>query len=122
MTTERNIDTEIFKFDWSALTKNDQEQISDEYSHYIELSRQTVASTAACVANIRSLFLMMLIAIILSLQELDNKSIIMTIIAIQFIKAIFSRMFEATLHAGFEIAKKDFSNFITRKLKLYSDV
>jgi len=45
----------------------------------------------------------------------ENRAVVLTIVSLQFIKTLFSRLFEANLTLALNIAKKDFIQFLKRK-------
>lgn len=106
---------DIFSIDWASLPEEDKVAIISEHVHYINLSRKLVNIKGYHSANFRTLFLMLTMGLVMSLLGLENKSIILSMIAVQLFRTIISQLFEASLSTALKIAKKDLASFINRK-------
>ena len=105
----------LFEIDWTSIPENIKNEILREHIHCVSLSRRAVGATGAYVANMRSLIMMLFLSLALVLQGAENRTIVLTIVSLQFAKTFFSRLFEANLLTALEIAKKDFIQFLKRK-------
>jgi hypothetical protein len=54
--------------------------------------------------------------LVMSLNNVENKTIVVSIISAQFVKSVFSRLFEANLFMVLSSSKKDLSRFILERL------
>jgi len=112
MKAEDSSELSIFDIDWASLSEEDRLAIISEHIHYVNLSRKAINTKGFHSANFRSLFLMLLFGLTMSLWEVDNKTIILTMIGVQFLRTVVSQFFEASLFSALDIAKKDLANFI----------
>ena len=122
METENNPEIDIFDLDWSSLSENDKKKIIDGHINYVDASRKTVRANGSYVANMRSLILMLLVSLIMSIQGVENRIIVLTITSVQFAKTVLSRLFEASLQIRLHEIKKEITQFLTRKFKMQKNV
>lgn len=105
----------LFEVDWTNVPEGTKEEILKEHIHCITLSRRTVGATGSYIANIRSLMMMLFVSLALSLQGAENRTIVLTIVSLQFAKTLFARLFEANLSTALEEARNNFTKFLKRK-------
>lgn len=108
---------DIYDVNWSTIPQKEKKEIIDQHVRYIKLSRSVVGATSSYIANIRSLFLLLFSAMIMALIGIDNKSIVLGILFMQFLKTIITRLFEVNLVNLLEVAKTETMNFITNTLR-----
>jgi len=109
-------DADIFDIDWSSLSKLEKSDIVMKHLQYVNLSRKVVSASGSYSANINTLLMMMFMTLIMSINGLENKTIVVSIIATQFAKSIFSRLFEANLFMVLNSSKEELSKFILERL------
>lgn len=112
--TEDSAETSIFDLDWAALSESQKSAIIIEHVKLIEATRRATRASGAHISNIRSLFLMMLIALAMGIQEFDNKTIILTMIGFQLLKSLSTRLIEVRLQSLVEKAKQELTKFMLR--------
>lgn len=110
-------ENEVFNTDWTSISEQEKAHIISKHLDFIELSRKAVAASSSYAANIRSLILMMLITLVGIIRSSDNKHIVLSIIGFQFLKTIFSRFFEVSVHTSANLSKKDLSDFLAKSSK-----
>lgn len=106
---------DLFDIDWTSVPEHTKEEILKGHINCITLARRTVGATGSYIANVRSLMMMLFISLALSLQGAENRTIVLTIVSLQFAKTLFARLFEANLNTALEDARKDFTKFLKRK-------
>jgi len=109
-------DLDLLELDWENISSELKEEILKEHIQYIALSRKVIGAAGSYVANMRTLILMLLVSFILVLQGAENRTIVLTIISLQFLKTLFSRLFEANLNAAHVESQKNFIKFLKKKL------
>ena len=109
-------DADIFDIDWSSLSKLEKSDIVMKHLQYVNLSRKVVTASGSYSANINTLLMMMFMTLIMSINGVENKTIVVSIIATQFAKSIFSRLFEANLFMMLNSSKEELSKFILERL------
>jgi hypothetical protein len=112
---DEDTDVSIFNIDWASLSEIDKSAIIIEHIKYVNLSRKAVEATGSYTSNIRSLFMMMILTLTMSLQSFENKTIIIAVIGSQFLKTLFSRVFENTVFTSADEAKKHLLEFMIKK-------
>lgn len=108
---------DIYDLDWNRLTQLEKKSVIDQQIKYIKLSRSVVGATSSYSANIRSLFLVLFVVMLMALAKFDNKVIIMTFIFLQFVKTLLTRIFQVSLTNSLELTKLEMSNFITKIMR-----
>lgn len=109
--------SEIYEMDWSSYTAEEKRKLIETHINYVKLSRQAVGASGSYISNIRSLLLMLTVVIVMMLLDSDNKSIILAMSGLQFLKTLFSRLFEVNLLNVLEIAKNDMFRFMNKDNK-----
>lgn len=117
MNLDDDSDVNIFDIDWVLLSESDKSAIITEHVRYINLSRKAVHATGSYLSNIRSLILMMTICLIMSLLDLENKTIILFLIGSQFFKSLISKLAESDLYTSADDAKNELSEFMQRMIR-----
>lgn len=110
------VDINLYELDWKNLSPELKKEILEYRVHCTNVSRRAVEAQGAYVANFRTLSTILIVSMAMSLYGSDNRTIVLTIASIQFAKTLLSKLFEASMFSAVEIAKKDFSNFLKRKL------
>ena len=110
-------ETELFEVNWTNVSPTLKEKIFKEYIRCANLSIKSTTASGSYSANIRTLLIMLSLSFTLALQDIENKSIILTIIGFQFFKTLVSKLFEAEMRALMNNSKKDFYNLLKIKLK-----
>jgi len=105
----------LFELDWTNIPEKTKEEILKEHIQCVSLSRRAVSATGSYVANMRTLFMMLIVSLLMVVNGAENRAVVLTIVSLQFIKTLFSRLFEANLTLALNIAKKDFIQFLKRK-------
>jgi hypothetical protein len=108
---------DVYDINWSSVPQKEKKEIIDQHIRYIKLSRSVVGATSSYIANIRSLFLMLFLVMLLAIIDVDNKSIILSILFLQFLKTIITRVFEVNLTRLLDDAKIETMMHITNTLK-----
>lgn len=119
---EEDLELDIFEMDWSSLSKRDKDDIVNKHVDYIAMSRRQVESSGAYLANIRSLTLLLFSAFVLALLKVDNRTIALSIIGLQFIKTLLSRLIEASTLETSRSAKENLSSILLKKVKKSKNV
>ena len=114
-------DLDILSLDWSSLSESDKLQIITEHVNYVDMSRRAVSAAGSYTSNIRSLTLMMFVTLVCIINSIENRTIVLSIIGLQFIKTVFSRLFEVSIVSALEIEKKKLSEFIMKKVEKNKD-
>lgn len=109
-------ESSLFEVDWTNISSESKREILEHHIHYINVSRRTVGASGAYLANFRTLVMILLVAMSMSLSGFENRTIVLTIASLQFAKTILARLFEASMFTALDIARKDFSKFLKRKL------
>lgn len=117
MALEKTSDYDIFDIDWSLLSDEDKQNIIFEHIKLVEISRRAVRVGGAANSNVRSLLFSMLLALVLGLQDIDNKTIVLSILGFLFIKSTITKFAEFGAHLMLENKRKDLSDYIHRKIK-----
>ena len=107
--------------DWALLPHSDKADITTKYIQYIKLSRHTAYINGNSFSNISSLILMMFVSLTLSLLNLENKTIILSLISIQFFKSIILKLVATSTVYSTNILKNDLNNLIQQKTKKTKD-
>ena len=115
--SDKKKDADIFDVDWGLLSKVERDDVIDYHMHYVNLTKKAVGASGSYISNIRSLMLMLFVSLVLVLQHVESRTIVLTIISLQFIKAFLSKLIEANLFAAVSIAKRDLQDFLYEKLK-----
>lgn len=117
MTINELPEIDISTIDWASLSESDKNTIINKHINYINVSRCAFSASGSYVSNIRSLLCMMVITFIMSFLLTNNKTIIITLIGLQFIKTIFSKLFENYLLGTVNVVKEDFMFFINNRIR-----
>jgi len=108
---------DVYDINWSNVPQKEKKEIIDQHIRYIKLSRSVVGATSSYLANIRTLFLMLFSVMLLAIIGVDNRNIILSILFLQFLKTIITRMFEVNLTKLLDDAKIETMRYITNTLK-----
>jgi hypothetical protein len=119
---EENPEFDIFELDWASFSERDKDDIIKEHINYVILSRRVVEANGAYLANIRSLILLLFTAFVMALFKVDNRTIALTIMGLQFVKTLLSRLVEANVLEVSRLAKENLSNFLSKKVKSLKNV
>ena len=112
-----SIETDLFEINWVNVSPTLKGKILKEYVSYANVSIKATSASGSYLANIRTLLIILSLSFTMALRNIDNKSIILTIIGFQFFKTLVSKLFEAKTSVAFNNSKKDFSNSLEKKLK-----
>jgi hypothetical protein len=105
----------LFELDWSNISPKAREEILSEHVHCVNLARKAVNAEGAYIANLRSLIVMLTVSMAMAIYGAENRTIALTLVSMQFIKTLVSRLFEASLQTATDIAQKEFVAFMKRK-------
>lgn len=108
----------LYEIDWTHISPELKREILEYNIHYTNISKRALEAQGAYIANFTSLCTVLLVSMGMSLYGAENRTIVLTIASIQFIKTLLSKLFEASMLTALEIASKDFSNFLKRKLRI----
>jgi len=108
---------DVYDINWSNVPQKEKKEIIDQHIRYIKLSRSVVGATSSYLANIRTLFLMLFLVMLLAIIDVDNKNIILSILFLQFLKTIITRVFEVNLTRLLDDSKIETMMHITNTLK-----
>lgn len=111
-----SIDSNLFEIDWTNTSPRVKKEVLEYHVHRTDVSRRADEATGAYIANFRTLAMLLLVSLGMSLYGAENRSILLTVTSLQFIKTLMSKLFEASMLTALDIAKKDFSKFLKRKL------
>lgn len=98
----------IFDTDLSSFSNSEKLVLINKHSNYQLIKEKVINVNGSYIANIRTLMLMLFIAMLFSIQKYENRTILLTIISLQFIKSLFSKLLEVGLNESAETAKNDF--------------
>lgn len=122
MKQEEDFELDMLEIDWSSLSGKDKDDIINEHVNYVIISRRVVEANGAYLANIRSLILLLFTAFIMALLKIDNRSIALTIIGLQFTKTLLSRLVESNVVEISKLAKQNLSTSLLKKVKKIKNV
>lgn len=105
----------LFELDWSNISPKVREEVLGEHVRYVNLTRKVVKADGAYIANLRSLVAMLTVSMAMAIYGAENKTIALTLVSVQFVKTLISRLFEASLQTATDIAQKEFVTFMKRK-------
>jgi hypothetical protein len=111
------VEVNLFEINWPNISPKVRKEILDQHIRYVNLSRKTVNAGGAYTANLRSLVVMLIASLAMAIFGIENRTIVLTLMGIQFSKTLAARLFEVTLHDATDIAQKDFKSFVTDKMK-----
>lgn len=118
MSDNQKNESNIFDIDWCLLTEHEKKHIINSHVNYTDFSTKFVYANGVYTSNIRSLIIMLLVVIALSLHHIENRTILFIVACIQFTKTFFSRLFESNAHSEFNSSKQELSDFIENKIKM----
>lgn len=116
MKDEHSSEASLFDIDWTSIDDTAKIEILVEHVKFVDLSRQSVRISGGANSNIRSLLFSMLIALVMGMNEADNKTIVLAILGMLFARSIFSKLLEFGMRLKIESAKKELAQFMARKL------
>ena len=122
MRSEDVPETEIFSLDWSAFSENDRFEIISHHINYVDISRKAVGASGSYIANIRSLMMMMFITLVCIINSAENRTIVLSLIGFQFLKTFLSKMLESGMIETVEVARKNLTDAILKKMDRSKDV
>jgi len=108
---------DILKIDWSSLSEKDKDDIINEQIIYLALTRKVAEANGAYSANFISLILSLFVSFIMVLSNIDSRTIALTIISLQFIKTLLSRLVEVNIVGSLILTKRNLSNSLLKKVK-----
>lgn len=109
------VDINLYEIDWSNVSPELKKEILEYRVHCTTVSRRAIEAQGAYIANFRTLSILLMVSMGMSLYGIDNRSIVLTVASIQFIKTLLSKLFEMSMFSAVEIARKEFANFLKRK-------
>ena len=83
----------LFELDWSNISPKAREEILSEHVHCVNLARKAVNAEGAYIANLRSLIVMLTVSMAMAIYGAENRTIALTLVSMQFIKTLVSRLF-----------------------------
>jgi hypothetical protein len=122
MKQEEDFELDMLEIDWSSLSEKDKDDVINEHVNYVIISRRVVEANGAYLANIRSLSLLLFTAFIMALLKIDNRSIALTIMGLQFIKTLLSRLVESNVVEISKLARQNLSTSLLKKVKKIKNV
>lgn len=105
---------EILK-DWTNVSETTKKEILREHTQCVSLSRQVVGASSSYNTNMRSLTMMLFSSLALVLLGVENKTIVLLIVGMQFVKTLFSKLLELNVNTALEVAKNNFIQLLKRK-------
>jgi len=106
---------QLLKLDWASLTESERIEFIIRQATYVELSRKFVHATAVYSTNIRNIFLMMLLVLILLLFNTDVKNIVMAIFSVQALFTISSKATALSIQQQLGILRDSYLLFLKEK-------
>ena len=96
MRDDSSFEEAVFAIDWSSINEADRSRITQRYANYVSSSRMAIVSVSGFNTNARSLFTLMVLALALALAQVNNRSIVVSLLLLQMVKTLFSRFVETT--------------------------
>lgn len=115
MSVEQPPEASLFDIDWTSIEDAEKIEILMEHFKFVDLSRQSVRVSGGANSNIRSLLFSMIIALVMGLNDVDNKTIVITILGMLFVRTVFSKLLEFGMRLKIESAKRDLAQFMAKK-------
>jgi hypothetical protein len=110
-----SFETNLSNLDLTNASKKDKEELFIAQDRCISLSKKVMCTDAASDANLGSLLTMLAILMAMAIYGIENRTIIITLVGLQFIKALTSKLIAIVIRASFDIAKEDFVTLKKRK-------
>jgi len=82
----------ISKIDWSSLTASDKEKFVVMQLNYVNSFKKFIYSLAVHRTDVRSLLLLLFSALIMSIAGISSKTLTMSLLTIQFVMTVFSKL------------------------------
>ena len=110
-----SFETNLSNLDLTNASKKDKEELFIAQDRCISLSKKVMCTDAASDANLGSLLTMLAILMAMAIYGIENRTIIITLVGLQFIKALTSKLIAIVIRASLDIAKEDFVTLKKRK-------
>ena len=110
-----SFETNLSSLDLTNVSKKDKEELFVAQDRYISLSKKVMCTDAASNANLGSLLTMLTILMAMAIYGIENRTIIITLVGLQFIKALTSKLIAIVIQISLDIAKEDFVTLKKRK-------
>ena len=110
-----SFETNLSSLDLTNVSKIDTEELFVAQDRYISLSKKVMCTDAASNANLGSLLTMLTILMAMAIYGIENRTIIITLVGLQFIKALTSKLIAIVIQISLDIAKEDFVTLKKRK-------
>ena len=118
MQRDNTLEKAVFDVDWSEISENERSKLLNEYSDYVNSLRMAMVSISGFSTNLRSLFVLMVLSLVMTLTHADNKKIVISLLAVQFAKTLFSRLVEKKTVEAAEESQEKFYRVLEKLAKL----
>ena len=85
---------EISQLDWDSLNEQDKQLIIEKQLLYLDASRKFIFYLAIHRTDFRSLLIFLFLTLIMSLTGIENKTIVLTLLTMQFVLTVMSKLSE----------------------------
>lgn len=117
MNLDENDDINFFLTDWNSLPEKTKSKIISEHTNFVILSRRLSNIRGFHSSNFRTLFFTLALCLGMSLLEVDNRTILLTILGVQFFRTIVSQLLEKSLSLIFEESRKSLIENYNKNVK-----
>lgn len=107
MFEENSVEKEAIGVKWSNVPDEERVKLLDMYYDHLVSSKIAMVSVSGFNTNARTLFLLMSLALLLAILQVDNRTIVTSLLSFQFLKTMFSKLIETkTVQSAKEMQDK----------------
>lgn len=118
MLEDNAVESEVFKVNWAEVSTDERVRLLNLFSDYVASSRMAMVSVAGFNTNSRTLFVMMTLALALATLQIENKTIVASLLILQFAKTMLSKFVESkTIEASME-SQEQLKNTLQKMAKI----
>jgi hypothetical protein len=109
---EQKFDVDIYNLDWANFSIEARQKLTLKHISHISSIKRLIASIAMHKADIRNLFTMMMLTLVLNIMDVGQKTTIMVMIATQLLLSIFSRLTVNSMAFDAQSSKKELLDYL----------
>jgi hypothetical protein len=106
---------QLLNLDWSSLSEAERTEFIVRQATYIELSRKFIHATAVYAADVRNIFLSMLLVLVLLLFNSDIKNVVMAVFTMQVLFTISSKATAVSVQKQLNLLRDSYLQFLKEK-------
>jgi hypothetical protein len=106
---------QLLNLDWTSLTEAERTEFIIRQATYIELTRKFIHATAVHAADVRNIFLSLLLVLILLIFQTDIKFVIMAIFTVQTLFTISSKATAFSVQKQLSVLRDSYLQFLKEK-------